>query len=153
MTSLKPEIKLIYFSKQDQGGYILLVDKCESDLLVSLFPAPQPRPVVIPKTQEVVVGNQAFDWVPDYINIDGFVLHPKSGPTEKVCVEERPCNYLHHHRQWGYKMGISHLHTDGDTVQLCASKWSQDRGAPHVGVPQGPRFEPGPFPAYLPLFL
>lgn len=48
-----------------------------SDLFVSLFPAPQTGPVVVPETQKVVIGNQPFNGVPDHVNVDGLPLQAK----------------------------------------------------------------------------
>lgn len=48
-----------------------------SDLFVSLFPASQTGPVVVPETQKVVIGNQPFNGVPDHVNVDGLPLQPK----------------------------------------------------------------------------
>lgn len=59
-----------------------------SDLFVSLFPASQTGPVVVPKTQEVVVGNQPFDGVPDDVNVDGLPLQPKPEKYGSDWVEE-----------------------------------------------------------------
>lgn len=46
-------------------------------LLVSLFPAPQAGPVVIPKTQEVVIRHEPLYGVPDHVYVDGLPLHSK----------------------------------------------------------------------------
>lgn len=55
-------------------------------LLVSLFPASQAGPVVIPKTQEVVIGNQPLNGVPDHVYVDGLPLHAKPGRHDSQCV-------------------------------------------------------------------
>lgn len=54
-------------------------EDCGTDLLIPLFSAPQAGPVVVPKTQEVVVGHQALDGVADHIDVDGLLLHSKPG--------------------------------------------------------------------------
>lgn len=46
-------------------------------LLVSLFPASQTGPIVIPETQKVIIGHQPFNGVPDHIYVDGLPLHSK----------------------------------------------------------------------------
>lgn len=47
------------------------------NLLVSLFPASQAGPVVVPETQEVIIGHQPFNGVADHIYVDRLPLHPK----------------------------------------------------------------------------
>lgn len=57
------------------------------NLLVSLFPASQAGPVVVPETQKVVIGNQPFNGVPDHVYVDGLPLHPKPERYDSRWVE------------------------------------------------------------------
>lgn len=57
------------------------------NLLVSLFPASQAGPVVVPETQKVVIGNQPFNGVPDHVYVDGLPLHPKPERYDSHWVE------------------------------------------------------------------
>lgn len=45
-----------------------------NNLFIPLFPASQAGPVVVSKTQEIVVRHEPFDGVPDHIDVDGFLL-------------------------------------------------------------------------------
>lgn len=58
----------------------------QTDLLIPLFPAPQAGPVVVPKTQEVVVGHQALDGVADHIDVDGLLLYSKPASKQRARV-------------------------------------------------------------------
>lgn len=44
-----------------------------TNLFVSLFPATQPRPVVVPKAEKIIVGDQALNRVPYYIDVHGLL--------------------------------------------------------------------------------
>lgn len=61
------------------------------NLLVSLFPASQAGPVVIPETQKVIIGHQPFNGVPDHVYVDGLPLHPKPDRNDSDWVEALNC--------------------------------------------------------------
>lgn len=47
------------------------------NLFISLFPASQAGPVVVPETQKIIIGHQPFNGVPDHIYVDWLPLHSK----------------------------------------------------------------------------
>lgn len=60
--------------------------RARTHLFVSLFPAAQSWPVVVPKAEEVVVGHQALDGVPHHVDVHGLLGNtvPEHTQTERL---------------------------------------------------------------------